>query len=179
MTRIEPDQAGRLDERTRGPRSLVAVLLLVAFVGSSTVAWPLLAGPGTEAGTDHAELQALPPVVDMTPYRERFASPAPLPARPDGAPGAPYPAVPGRLALENGCVVASSEAGRHVVLWPAGTTAVLEDGLVTITAADGRRVARLGDSIQVSSAPHAAGSGIEGAGPCRVSPRTPAVDAQV
>jgi len=176
MTRIEPDQAGRLDERTRGPRSLVAVLLLVAFVGSSTVAWPLLAGPGIEAGTDHAELQALPPVVDMTPYRERFASPAPLPARTDGAPD---PAVPGRLALENGCVVASSEAGRHVVLWPAGTTAVLEDGLVTITAADGRRVARLGDSIQVSSAPHAAGSGIEGAGPCRVSPRTPAVDAQV
>lgn len=176
MTRIEPDQAGRLDERTRGPRSLVAVLLLVAFVGSSTVAWPLLAGPGIEAGTDHAELQALPPVVDMTPYRERFASPAPLPARTDGAPD---PAVLGRLALENGCVVASSEAGRHVVLWPAGTTAVLEDGLVTITAADGRRVARLGDSIQVSSAPHAAGSGIEGAGPCRVSPRTPAVDAQV
>jgi len=158
---------------------LLAVPALAIGAGTAVAAWPGTdAGSGDVAYASPGADEALPPIADLSPVRERFGTPAALPTRTGDARSSDATTT-GTLALEHGCVVARTGSTTHVVVWPKGTKAVLEEGWVTVRTADGRRVGHMGDTVSVSAKATTAGAPDEDAAPCRVEADTPVVEARL
>ena len=117
----------------------------------------------------------MPPVADLAPMREAFGSPVRLPARAEGGSPTTDAGVTSRLALKNGCLVARTGEDDRIVVWRAGTTARLVDGMVTVFDADGRRLAQVGDSVTITTGTTTPAT--SGTSQCRPAPGTQYVDA--
>ncbi|GAB49617.1 hypothetical protein [Mobilicoccus pelagius] len=173
--------SGRRGGAARRRRRWLLAAVPALAIGAGTAAAAL---PGTDARSGDVAYaspgagEALPPIADLSPVRERFETPAALPTRTGDEPSTDATTT-GTLALEHGCVVARTGSTTHVVVWPAGTRAVLEEGWVTVRTADGRRVGHMGDTVPVSAEATPAGAPDEDAAPCRVEADTPVVEARL
>lgn len=151
-TAASPEAMARRHRRRTGVAALGVGVGLVATAGVwgvGVVAGPHAATPAASAASGTGG--AMPPVADLEPMRQAFGSPVTLPARAQGAAPTTDAGITARLALENGCLVARTGEGDRIVVWRAGTTARLVDGMVTVFDADGQRVAEVGDPVTVAT----------------------------